>query len=101
MSCLQLRSCHQQRDDGKRVLLDVIDEAKREKRTLNESWGTPVFIAGVGKLFTRRAKFIKTVEAAGRTLIEKVTTIPFFFRRSRSTYECDLQNKRFSPRFSF
>ena len=28
-------------------------------------------IPGVGKLFTRRARFEKTVEAAGRTLIGK------------------------------
>ena len=54
---------------------------------------------GVGKLFTRKARFGKTVKAAGRTLIEKQGEDHFW--RSRSTYECDLQNKRFSPRFSF
>ena len=54
---------------------------------------------GVGKLFTRRARFAKTVEAAGRTLIGKQGE-DLFFLRSRSTYKCDLQNKRFSPRFS-
>ena len=29
------------------------------------------FIPGVGKLFTRRVRFGKTVEATGRTLIKK------------------------------
>ena len=63
------------------------------------------------KLFTRRAKFGKTVEAAGRTLIGKQgeDLFPFFFVDhspranviSQSTCECDPQNKRFSPRFSF
>ena len=44
----------------------------------------------------------KTVEAAGRTLIGKqAEDFFFFFWRSRSMYECDLQNKRFSPRFLF
>ena len=60
----------------------------------------------MGKLFTRRARFGKTVEAAGRTLIGKqgedlFIYLSIFFWRSQSTYECDLQNKRFSPRFSF
>ena len=60
------------------------------------------FRTRVGKLFTRRARFGKTVEAAGRTLIGKQGADLFlFFLRSQSTYECDLQNKRFSPRFSF
>ena len=36
------------------------------------------FRAGVGKLFTRRAKFGKTVETAGRTLIGKQGEDPFF-----------------------
>ena len=52
----------------------------------------------MGKLFTRRARFGKTVEAAGRTLTGKQGEV-LFFLRSRSTYECDLQNKRFSSRF--
>ena len=57
---------------------------------------------GVGKLFTRRARFAKTVEVAGRTLIGKQGKDLFsFFWRSQSTYECGLQNKRLSPRFSF
>ena len=34
---------------------------------------------GVGKLFTRRARFGKTVEAAGRTLIGKQGEDLFFF----------------------
>ena len=34
--------------------------------------------AGVGKLFTRRARFGKTVEAAGRTLIGKQGEDLFF-----------------------
>ena len=55
--------------------------------------------AGVGKFFTRRARFGKTVETAGRTLIGKQGE-DFFFWRSQSTYECDFQTKRFSPRFS-
>ena len=59
-------------------------------------WAKP----GVGKLFTRRFRFGKTVEAAVRTLIEKQGE-DLFFWRSRSTYECDLQNRRFSPRFLF
>ena len=41
------------------------------------------FRTGVGKLFTRRARFGKTVEAAGRTLIGKqgadLFLSPFFF----------------------
>ena len=49
------------------------------------------------KLFTRWARFGKTVEAAGRTLIGKQEEDLFW--RSRSSYECDLQNKRFSPGF--
>ena len=56
--------------------------------------------SGLGNYFTRRARFGKTAEAAGRTLIGKQGE-DFFFLRSRSTYECDLQNKRFSPRFLF
>ena len=69
--------------------------SKKEKR------GHPN--TGVGNYFTRRARFGKTVEAAGRTLIGKQGEDLFFleFWRSRSTYECDLQNKRFSPRFLF
>ena len=45
----------------------------------------------------------KTVDAAGRTLIGKLGEDLFslFFGRSRPTYECDLQSKRFSPRFLF
>ena len=57
-------------------------------------------MAGVGKLFTRRARFGKTVEPAGRTLIGKQGE-DLLFWRSQSTHECDLQNKRFSPRFLF
>ena len=34
---------------------------------------------GVGKLFTRRVRFGKAVEAAGRTLIEKQGEDLFFF----------------------
>ena len=56
--------------------------------------------SGVGNYFTRRAKFGKTVEAAGRALIGKQGE-DLFFWRSRFTHECDLQNKRFSPRFLF
>ena len=48
--------------------------------------------AGKGKLFTRRARFGKTVEAAGSRLIGKQGE-DLFILRSRSTYECDLQNK--------
>ena len=58
-------------------------------------------MTGVGNYFTRRARFGKTVEAAGRTLIGKQDEDLFFFWRSRSTYDCDLQNKRLSPRFLF
>ena len=55
---------------------------------------------GVGDYFTRKARFGKTVKPrAARWLKNKVKT--FFFWRSRSTNECDLQNKRFSPRFLF
>ena len=54
----------------------------------------------MGKLFLQKAKFGKTVEAEGRTLIEKQGE-DLFFWRLQSRYECDLQNKRFSPRFSF
>ena len=52
----------------------------------------------VGKLFTRRARFEKIVEAAGRTLIGKQGK-DLSFWRSRSTLECDLPNIRFSPCF--
>ena len=52
---------------------------------------------GVGKLFARRARFEKTVQAAGRTLIGKQGED--FFLRSWSTCECDLHKKRSSPRF--
>ena len=38
-----------------------------------------VYIPEVGKLFTRRARFGKTVEAAGRTLIGKPGEDLFFF----------------------
>ena len=44
--------------------------------------------AGVGNYFTRWARFGKTVEIAGRTLIGKQGK-DLFFWRSRSTYECD------------
>ena len=37
------------------------------------------YCLGVGKLFTRRARFGKTVEAAGRTLIGKQGEDLFFF----------------------
>ena len=52
---------------------------------------------------TFKGQFEKTVKAAGRTLIGKQgkDLFSFFFLRSQSTYECDLQNKRFSLRFSF
>ena len=60
----------------------------------------PSNIAGVDNYFTRRARFGKTVEAAGRTLIGKQGE-DLSFWRSRSTYKSDLQNKRFSPRFLF
>ena len=62
------------------------------------------YITGVGRLFTRRAKFRKTVEAVGRTLIGKQGEdlfFFFFFFFWDPRYECDLQNKRFSPGFSF
>ena len=54
----------------------------------------------MGNYFTRRASLGKTVEAAGRTLIVKQGE-DLFFWRSQSTYKCDLQNRRFSPRFLF
>ena len=45
------------------------------------------YIAGVSKLFTRRARFGKTVEAAGRTLIGKQGEdfFIFFFFGGHST----------------
>ena len=54
---------------------------------------------GVDKVFARRARFGKTVEAAGRTLIGKRGED--FFWRSRYSYECDLQNERLSPDFLY
>ena len=58
--------------------------------------------AEVDKLFTRRARFGKTVEAVGRALIGKQDEDLFsLLWRSHSSYECNLQNKKFSPHFSF
>ena len=48
------------------------------KSSSNRSVGV-VVNAGVGKLFTRRARFGKTVEAADRTLIGKQGEDLFFF----------------------
>ena len=61
--------------------------------------GVVVIPGGGGdKLFTRRARFGKIIEAAGRTLIGKQGED--LFLRLRSAYECHLQNKTFSPRVS-
>ena len=54
--------------------------------------------AGMGKLFTRRARFGKTVEAAGHKLIGKQGEDLLL---EITVHECDNQNKRFHLVFFF
>ena len=56
--------------------------------------------AGVGKPFTRRARFGKTVEAAGRTLIGKLGE-DFFFRDYGPRTNVISKMKGFHPVFDF